>query len=75
MLQSVFGSRILPFDSSAARAYADIATIRRSRGRPVPPTDCQIAAIAYSRNMAIVTRNVRDFDSVGIEVLDPWAAT
>ncbi|MDE0260814.1 MAG: PIN domain-containing protein [Bryobacterales bacterium] len=66
--------RILPFDRAAARECADIAAARRSAGRPIAPTDCQIAAIARSRDMAVVTRNVRDFDETGIEVVDPWVA-
>ena len=74
MLGEAFDGRVLPFDSGAARAYADIAAKRRSAGRPVGAADCQIAAIARSRRMALATRNVRDFDNVGIEVVDPWAA-
>ena len=69
-----FAERILPFDSAAAREYAEIAAGRRSAGRPIAPADCQIAAIARSRNMMVATRNVRDFEDVGIEVVDPWAA-
>ena len=74
MLDEAFENRVLPFDSSAARAYADIAAMRRSAGRPVAPADCQIAAIASSRRMAVATRNVRDFEDADIEVVDPWAA-
>ena len=74
MLRDAFGDRVLPFDSDAARAYADIAAMRRSAGRPVVPTDCQIAAIARSRNMAVATRNVRDFEDIDIEIVDPWVA-
>ena len=74
MLGEAFEDRVLPFDSDAAHAYADIASRRRSTGRAVAPADCQIAAIARSRRMAIATRNVRDFDDAGIEVVDPWAA-
>ncbi len=74
MLSDAFDDRVLPFDSRAARAYADIAAMRRSAGRTVPPADCQIAAIARSRNMAVATRNVRDFDDTDIKVVDPWAA-
>ena len=72
MLRDAFENRVLPFDSDAARAYADIAVVRRSAGRPVAPADCQIAAIAQSRKMAVATRNVRDFENMGIHVVDPW---
>ncbi|MCE2531270.1 MAG: type II toxin-antitoxin system VapC family toxin [Acidimicrobiia bacterium] len=75
MLRDAFEDRVLPFDSDAARAYGYIAARRRSSGRPVSPADCQIAAIAASRRMTVATRNVRDFEGMGIEVLDPWAAT
>ena len=72
MLRAAFDNRILPFDSGAARAYADIAAARRFAGRPVAPADGQIAAIARAREMAVATRNVRDFSDTGIDVIDPW---
>ena len=74
MLRDAFEGRVLPFDSDAARAYANIAAMRRSAGRPVASADCQIAAIAYSRGMAVATRNVRDFEDTGVEVVNTWAA-
>jgi len=74
MLRDAFGDRVLPFDSNAARAYAEIAAMRRSAGRPVPPADCQIAAIAHSRGMAVATRNVSDFEDIDVEVVNPWTA-
>ena len=67
-----FAERILPFNSGAARAYAEIASGRRYAGRLVGEADCQIAAIALARGMAVATRNVRDFEDTGIEVVDPW---
>ena len=75
MLRDGFGDRVLPFDRDAARAYAEVAAMRRSAGRPIPPADCQIAAIARSRGMAVATRNVRDFEDIDVEVVNPWTAT
>ena len=49
------------------------AGLTLAMGRPFAPGDCQIAAIARARDMAVATRSVRDFESVGIEVVDPWA--
>ena len=73
-LDTGFAQRILPFDSAAARDYADIAAGRRSAGRPIAPADCQIAAIARSRGVAVATRNVRDFGDIGVKIVDPWTA-
>ena len=67
-----FGERILPFDSAAARAYAEIAADRRRAGRPIGEADCQIAAISRSRGAVLVTRNVRDFEGAAVAVVDPW---
>ena len=72
MLHEDFEGRVLPFDSEAALAYAEVASARRASGRPVPIADCQIAAVARSRGMAVATRNVRDFTDLGVDVIDPW---
>ncbi|MDE2809468.1 MAG: type II toxin-antitoxin system VapC family toxin [Gemmatimonadota bacterium] len=42
-LGSLFAGRVLPFDSSAARAYADIVAACRPARRPACPADSQIA--------------------------------
>lgn len=72
VLNNLFAGRVLPFDSSAARAYAEIAAARRAAGRPISQADGQIAAIAGSRGMAVATRNVGDFEGMGIDIIDPW---
>ena len=69
----LFAGRILPFDSAAARVYAEIAASRRVSGRPLSQADGQIAAIAGSCAMAVATRNVRDFEDAGIKLFNPWA--
>ena len=70
-LERGFAERILPFDSAAAEAYAEIAADRRQAGRPIGEADCQIVAISRSRGASLVTRNVRDFEGTGVEVVDP----
>ena len=73
ILGQVFAGRVLPFDSDAARRYAEIATARAAGGRIVTPFDIQIAAIALTRQAAVASRNTRDFAGYGVEVIDPWA--
>ena len=73
-LDQGFAERILPFDSAAAHVYAEIASDRRRAGRPIGEADCQIAAISRSRGGVLVTRNVRDFEGTGVDVVDPWKA-
>lgn len=72
MFSEDFGGRILPFDSEAARAYADIAIERRKAGRPIAQFDAQIAAIARFNRAVFVTRNVPDFEGCGVLIVNPW---
>jgi len=74
MIDQDFAGRILPFDSPAAPCYAEIAAARRAAGRPIMDADCQIAAISRACNAAIATRNVKDFEGCGIDIINPWNA-
>ncbi len=71
-LGNYFRERVLPFDGSAAKAYATVAAGRRESGRPISQADALIAAIARSRGATLATRNVTDFDDCGILVVNPW---
>jgi hypothetical protein len=75
-IQSIFAEtlagRVLPFDSAAAREYADIAASRRRSGRPISEPDARIAAIARSRGATVATRNVGDFAGCELTLIDPW---
>jgi predicted nucleic acid-binding protein len=72
MIDQDFQSRVLPFDSPAAKAYAEIAAQRRAAGRPIAEADCQIDAVARATDAPIATRNVKDFDGCGVRVINPW---
>lgn len=75
MLGAVLAGRVLPFDRAAARAYAELAASHKSKGKPVPMADLQIAAIARARGAAaLATRNAAHFGECGIRVLNPWQA-
>jgi toxin FitB len=72
MFTEDFKGRILPFDSDAARVYAQIVARRRKMGRPIAEPDAQIAAIAQVHQAALATRDVADFAHCDIRVLNPW---
>jgi predicted nucleic acid-binding protein len=67
-----FAPRIVPFDYAAAVRFGELKARRRSIGRPITTFDAQIAAICLARSAALATRNVKDFDGLGITVIDPW---
>jgi predicted nucleic acid-binding protein len=67
-----FSGRVYGFDRAAARSFSKIASSRRTRGRPISHPDAQIAAIAKTRRAKIATRDVKDFEQCGVDVVDPW---
>jgi hypothetical protein len=70
----LFADRILPFDTSAARRYADLAVRARAAGRGFPTPDGYIAAIAAAHGFAVASRDASAFEAAGLPVIDPWTA-
>lgn len=62
-----FAGRVLPFDLASARL---LATFRVPELAPLD--DALIAAVAASTGRAVVTRNVRHFEPLGVPCIDPW---
>lgn len=69
-----FAGRILPFDTPAARRYADLAVTARAAGKGLPTPDGYIAAIAAAHGFAVASRDTSAFRAAGLAVIDPWAA-
>ena len=69
-----YASRIASFDLNAARRYADVLAHQVRAGRNPGTADTQIAATALVHGMALATRNVRHFEGLGLELIDPWTA-
>jgi len=72
MLAQEFAGRVLPFDQTAATAFAKIVADRRRAGRPIAQFDAQISSIARCRGASLATRNIGDFADCGIHVINPW---
>jgi predicted nucleic acid-binding protein len=73
MLAEDFEERVVPFDQSAAQWAGRFAAERRRAGRSIEIRDAQIAGIAAARKAVIATRNVRHFEGLGPELIDPWS--
>ncbi len=67
-----FYERILSFTTVAAHLYGEIMGYRKTLGRPLSILDGQIAAIALANNMAVATRNIKDFNDCGLELINPF---
>ena len=62
---------ILPMDAATFRLWARLM----HRRTDALYEDAMIAACALSRQLTVVTRNVRDFDSFQVKLLNPFALT
>jgi tRNA(fMet)-specific endonuclease VapC len=61
----------LPFDDEAAIVYGQLRADLSVKGTPIGPNDLQIAAIALTHNLTLVTHNTREFNRVeGLQVED-----
>lgn len=47
---------------------------RQLKGRPLGVLDGQIAATAFEHGLTVVTRNIKDFEDLGVPILNPWEA-
>ncbi|KQT07202.1 MAG: type II toxin-antitoxin system VapC family toxin [Bradyrhizobium sp.] len=71
----LFATRILAFDTAAARRYADLAVKARALGKGFPTPDGYIAAIAAAHGCAVASRDTSAFNAAGLTVIDPWTVT
>jgi predicted nucleic acid-binding protein len=71
----LFGDRVLPFGSEAARHHAELALKARAAGKGFPTPDGYIAAIAASSGFTIATRDTSPFEAAGLTVINPWTPT
>jgi predicted nucleic acid-binding protein len=69
-----YADRLLPFDLAAARIAGALGDAAQASGRHPGFADVAIAAIAKSRELVILTLNLRHFEPLGIEVLNPFDA-
>jgi predicted nucleic acid-binding protein len=72
---SSFADQVLPFDVVAAVEYAAIVSHRDRVGTPINGFDAQIASICRASATSLATRNVKDFEDAGIDIINPWHHT
>jgi predicted nucleic acid-binding protein len=71
-LVTEFAERLFDFNVKAAWAYGRILATARRAGRPMSVPDAAIAAIAAANDCALATRNVGDFATAGLQIVNPW---
>ncbi len=62
----------LPWEAETGLRWAELVADLRRSGRSMPVKDSFIAASALAHELSVVTRNRRDFEAAGIDVVDPF---
>jgi tRNA(fMet)-specific endonuclease VapC len=66
------GCEVLPLDTEVAATYASIRAKLQKTGSLIGPNDLWIAAHALSKQMTLVTNNIREFKRVPGLKLENW---
>lgn len=74
LVDELFEDRIVDWTLADAQACAKILEDKRLRGESLDDhiTDAFLAASAFTRGLAVVTRNTGEFRNTGVETVDPW---
>ena len=72
--QESFGGRIYTYDESAALVFGSLCAMRVAAGLRIDAVDIMISAVAHNLNASIATRNIKDFNQIGIPLINPWKA-
>jgi tRNA(fMet)-specific endonuclease VapC len=61
--------QIYPFDEGVAEEFGRIQAEQKAKGRPIPPLDAQIAAVARQQGLTVLTadQHFQYFDALNVE--------
>ena len=67
-----FHDRVLPVTHAVADRWGALDGQCQMRGTPLNTADGMIAATALHHGLTLVTRNVRDFAGLDVDIFNPW---
>lgn len=69
-----FDQRVIAVEQDVALAWGDLMGDAKRNGCNLSSMDGLIAATAIAHDLALATRNIKDFEGLGIRLVDPWVA-
>jgi len=71
-LSDRFRGRLVPIDVGVMLVWGALTARLERAGKTMPAIDAIIAATAIHHALQLVTRNTKDFEKAGIEIINPW---
>jgi predicted nucleic acid-binding protein len=71
-LRARFSGRVFPIDEQVADRWGLLAAQAKRQGIALPIVDGLLAATALHYNLTVVSRNLSDFTSAQVPVVNPW---
>jgi hypothetical protein len=66
--------RVLPYEDADARRHGELAGNLARQGVALSVPDGMIAAMGLTRGATVATRNTKDFERTGVQVVNPWTS-
>jgi len=67
-----FKNRVLSINMEEVNKWGEILATAEKAGKPLPAIDSLIAATALVHDLSVVTRNTKDMEGSGVEIINPW---
>lgn len=73
LLLNQYAAFVLPIQQEEAKQAALLRAAAKQQGRVLHLADALIAGTALAHDLPIATRNVKDFEGLGVELLNPFS--
>jgi len=71
-LNGWFGNNLLPVTKAISERWGIFAAKSQQQGKPLGSIDGLLAATGFEHGLTVVTRNIKHFEGLGVELFDPW---
>ncbi len=71
-IENVYAKRVLSIDPETAAIWGEITAAAQNKGKVLAAADGLIAATSLQNGLHLMTRNVKDFETTGVLLLNPW---
>jgi len=71
-LENDYKDNIVFINTETARIWGELTAKAQRSGKVLPNSDGLIAASALQHGLHLITRNIKDFESTGAMLINPW---